>query len=112
MKHRDTKTGKKLTDSVMCGTISSYWYCSNSNILRIWVLEAEKSEVGTLKQNFLKKQEKRHITHRGIKIRMAANFNQKQCKWENIGTERTEKKIVDLPLYTQGKYFSKQRQTF
>lgn len=64
MKHRDTKTGKKLTDSVMCGTISSYWYCSNSNILRIWVLEAEKSEVGTLKQNFLKKQEKRHITHR------------------------------------------------
>lgn len=57
MKHRDTKTGKKLTDSVMCG-------CSNSNILRIWVLEAEKSEVGTLKQNFLKKQEKRHITQR------------------------------------------------
>ena len=43
---------------------------------------------------------------------MAENFNQKQCKWENIGTERTEKKIVDLPLYTQGKYFSKQRQTF
>lgn len=58
MKHRDTKTGNKLTDSVMCGTISSYWYCSNSNILRIWVLEAEKSEVGTLKQSFLKKQKK------------------------------------------------------
>lgn len=64
MKRRETKNGTKLTDSVMCGTISSYWYCSNSNTLRIWVLEGEKSDVGTVKQIFFKKQEKRHITYR------------------------------------------------
>lgn len=58
MKHRETKTGKKLTDSVMCGTISSYWYCSNSNILRIWVLEGKKSEVGIVKQFFLRNKKK------------------------------------------------------
>lgn len=46
------------------------------------------------KQIILKIREKRHITHREIKIRMAANFNQKQCKSEDIGTERTEKKLL------------------
>lgn len=64
------------------------------------------------KQIILKIREKRHITHRRIKIRMAANFHQKQCKWEDIGTKWTEKKIVDLPLYTQGKYFSNKDKLF
>ena len=108
MKHRDTKTGKKLTDSVMCGTISSYWYCSNSNILRIWVLEGEKSEVGTLKQIFFKKQEKRHITYKTqLFIAFKKHFKDK----DKNGLKLKEGKIYHANTSQNDSRYSKNRQS-